>query len=132
MNRSLIMITGASSGIGAAVAQTFSKAGYPVALLARRKEKMERLALPNACYLEVDVADRMAFEQAVAEAEALFGPVNCLINNARFGSNGKFRDLPHTEDEQMIQANLQGVIHGMKAVLPGMETRKSGTIIRAC
>ena len=129
MKQPLVIITGASSGIGAALAQAFSKAGYPLGLLARSKEKMEQLALPKACCLEVDVTDQASFKKVITQAEAKFGPVDCLINNAGFGNSGKFTELPDEEDEQMIQVNLQGVIHGMKAVLPGMETRKSGTII---
>ncbi len=129
MNQPLVIITGASSGIGAALARIFSNAGYPLGLLARSKEKMEQLALPKACCFEVDVRDRSAFKEALAQAEAKFGPLDCLINNAGFGNSGKFTELPDEEDEEMIQVNLQGVINGMKVVLPGMEAQKSGTII---
>ena len=69
MNRPLIAITGASSGIGEAAARLFSEQGYPLLLLARRVEKLEALNLPNTICAKVDVTDLEGFKKAIAEAE---------------------------------------------------------------
>jgi len=128
MNK-LVIITGASSGIGAATARAFSKAGYPLLLLARRLDKMEALALPNALCRQVDVLDRDALKSAIAEAEAQFGPAEVLINNAGIMLNGDPSKQSPEEWDRMIDVNLKGVMNGIHAVLPGMVARESGTIV---
>ncbi|MCD6356166.1 MAG: SDR family NAD(P)-dependent oxidoreductase, partial [Anaerolineaceae bacterium] len=80
--KSLVAITGASSGIGAATAQLFSKKGYPLLLMARRKEKMEAMGLPEAILSKVDVNNIDEIRRAVEIAEKVYGPVDCLVNNA--------------------------------------------------
>lgn len=84
MSKSLIVITGASSGIGAAMAKRFSEAGHPLLLLARRVDAIEALGLPNALCRKVDVRDKSAIEVAIAEAEALYGPVDCMISHRMY------------------------------------------------
>lgn len=125
----LVIITGASSGIGAATAQAFSKAGYPLLLLARRLDKMEALALPNALCRQVDVLDRDTLKTAIAEAEAKFGPAEFLINNAGIMLNGDPAKQSPEEWDRMIDVNLKGVMNGIHAVLPAMVARESGTIV---
>lgn len=129
MNKPLVIITGASSGIGAGIAKIFSQAGYKLGLLARNVNKMENLKLPNAMCIAADVTDAEAVNYAVREAEKRFGAVDCLINNAGFAKGGTFTELSHTEHESTVQVNLLGVISGIEAVLPGMQQRKIGTII---
>lgn len=90
---------------------------------------MEDLNLPHSVCIEADVTDFELLKSAVAQAEERFGPVDCLINNAGFGKNGEFTELEHSEHERMISVNLLGVVNGIEAVLPGMQLRKSGTII---
>lgn len=68
-NKSLVVITGASSGIGAAIAKSFSAAGHPLLLLARRVEAMQALALPNSLSISVDVTDADAIKAAINQAE---------------------------------------------------------------
>ena len=82
--KSLVVITGASSGIGAAAARIFSAAGHPLLLVSRRLDPMEALALPNTLAKSIDVLDLPGFAAAVSEAEALYGPVDLLINNAGY------------------------------------------------
>ena len=125
----LVIITGASSGIGAATAKAFSKAGYPLLLLARRLDKMEALALPNALCRQTDVLDRDALKAAIAEAEAKFGPAEFLINNAGIMLNGDPAKQSPEEWDRMIDVNLKGVMNGIHAVLPAMVARQSGTIV---
>lgn len=129
MNKPLIVITGASSGIGAAIAKVFSREGFSLALLARNKAAMLDLNLPQTLCLQVDVTDASALKQAIAQAESVLGSVDCLINNAGFAKDGDFTEMAHNAHDSMVQINLMGVINGIEAVLPGMQQRKSGTII---
>lgn len=93
----LIVITGASSGIGAATARLLSAQGHPLLLLARRLELLEELGLPDTLCRKVDVTDRAAVEEAVREAEARFGPVDALVNNAGTMLLGRIADQPVDE-----------------------------------
>jgi len=129
MNKSLVVITGASSGIGAAMAKVFSEAGYPVALLARNLAAMQSLDLPNALCQSVDVMDYEAMQTAIRVAENQYGPVDCMINNAGFLKAGDFTEVSHQDHKKMVDVNITGVINGIEAVLPGMRERQSGTII---
>lgn len=129
MEKQLVVITGASAGIGGALGQIFSAAGYPLALIARNVEAMQNLQLPNVVCQRVDVTDYDAFREAIGIAVSQFGPVDCLINNAGVGVGGEFTQIQHDEHEKMVKVNLLGVINGMEIVLPGMRQRKSGTII---
>ncbi|MGH4033508.1 SDR family oxidoreductase [Actinomycetota bacterium Odt1-20B] len=125
----LIVITGASSGIGATTARLFSAQGHPLLLLARRLEKLEELGLPDTLCRKADVTDRAAFESAVREAEDRFGPADALVNNAGAMLLGRIVDQPVEEWDRMIDLNIKGVLYGIRAVLPGMVERGAGTII---
>lgn len=129
MNKPLIIITGASSGIGAAMAQIFSAAGYPLGLFARNLDAMEKLNLPNTICLSVDVTDINALQNAIKIAETKFSSVDCLINNAGFAKGGDFTELNHVDHMNIVNVNIQSVINGIEVVLPGMRERKTGTII---
>ena len=128
-NKSLVVITGASSGIGAAIAKSFSAAGHPLLLLARRVEAMQALALPNSLSISVDVTDADAIKAAINQAEAQFGPVGCLINNAGVMLLGQIGTQDPNEWSRMLNINVMGVLNGIHAVLAGMKARKTGTII---
>ncbi|RBN01021.1 SDR family NAD(P)-dependent oxidoreductase, partial [Klebsiella pneumoniae] len=80
--RPLVVVTGASSGIGLATARLFSSHGHPLLLLARRLAPMQALNLPNALARQVDVTDRAALAAALREAEAQYGPADAIVNNA--------------------------------------------------
>jgi len=124
-----VVITGATSGIGARVAQDFSAAGHPLLLLGRRQERMEQLGLPNALCEKVDVCDAGAVRAAVDKAEAKFGPVGCLVNNAGVMLLGSVASQDPSEWTQMLQVNIGGVLNGISAVLKGMQERKAGHLI---
>lgn len=128
-HKPLIIITGASSGIGEGIATQFSQAGFSLGLLARNLKALENLKLPDTLCVETDVTDSLAVKNAIIASEKQFGPVSCLINNAGFAKAGEFNTLSLTEHEAMVQINLLGVINCIEAVLSGMQSRKTGTII---
>lgn len=129
MSKPLIIITGASSGIGEATARRLSAAGHPLLLLARRVERLEGLALPNSLSRKVDITDRNALLAAVAEAEAQFGPADALINNAGVMLLGAMSEQNPAQWDQMFDVNVKGLLNGIHAVVAGMIERKHGTII---
>jgi len=129
MDKPLVIITGASSGIGASMARIFSLAGYPLGLFARNKEAIEKLNLSNVLCFSVDVTDIDTLNKAVLAAENKFGAVDCFINNAGFAKGGEFTEVTHDEHTNMVDVNLQGVINGIQVILPTMRKRKKGTII---
>ncbi|MCZ1007814.1 SDR family oxidoreductase [Streptomyces lydicus] len=129
MPKPLIVITGASSGIGAATARLLSAQGHPLLLLARRVEKLEELGLPETLCRKVDVTDRDALQAAVREAEERFGPADAIINNAGAMLLSRIADQDAGEWDRMIDLNIKGVLYGIRAVLPGMLARGTGTII---
>lgn len=128
-NKKLVVITGASSGIGAATARLFSEKGHPLLLIGRRIEKLEHLNLPNAIYAKVDVTQMDSFKEAVKEAEDKYGPVDCMINNAGVMLLGDIETQNPEEWKTMFDVNILGVLHGMQIVLPQMKANRSGTII---
>ncbi|CAF1281720.1 unnamed protein product [Didymodactylos carnosus] len=127
--KSLVIITGASSGIGEAVARAFSDVGHPLLLLARRLDRLEALNLPNTMCAKVDVTDRDLLKLAIDKAVKKYGAVDCLVNNAGVMLLGQGDTQDPKEWEQMIQVNVIGVLNGIHAVLPSMKERKHGTII---
>lgn len=129
MNKPLVIITGASSGIGAGIAKMLSESGYCLGLLARNIKAMKELNLPNSICIETDVTHHESIKSAVLQAEERFGPVDCLINNAGVCYGGDFSSLTHEQHETTVEVNLLGVINGIEAVLSGMQLRKTGTII---
>lgn len=128
-NKPLIVITGASSGIGAAVAKLFSSNGFPLLLLARRIEKIEALNLPDTVCKKVDVTDIDSLKSAIAEAEKVYGKADAIINNAGVMLLGDVTTQNPAEWKKMYDVNILGLLNGMQSVLPGMKERNSGTII---
>lgn len=129
MSKGLIVITGASSGIGAATARLLSSHGHPLLLLARRIERLQALALPATLCRAVDVTDAGALAAAISEAEAQFGPVDAIVNNAGVMLLGEMSKQDPAEWQRMLDVNITGVLNGIHAVLAGMVARRHGTII---
>ena len=127
--KKLIVITGASSGIGEAIARRLSNAGHPLLLLARRVDRLEALELPNTLCEKVDVTEKASFEAAIAKAEAQFGPADCIVNNAGVMLLSALDVQDPAEWKTMFDVNVIGLMNGMQAVLAPMKERKSGTII---
>ncbi len=130
----LVIVTGASSGIGEAVARAFADQGYPVGLIARRADKLEGIVASlqssgkTAAYATADVTDRAGLEAAVAELEKACGPCGTLIANAGILLlSTSHRNRPERVLQQM-RVNFDGVVHSIHAVLPGMLERQRGRI----
>lgn len=128
MNKPLIIVTGASSGIGEAVARLFSAQGHPL-LLARRVERLLALGLPATLCKGVDVTDREALLAAVKEAEAQYGPADAIVNNAGVMLLGDTATQAPEQWERMLDVNVKGLLNGIHAVLGGMIERNHGTVI---
>ncbi len=127
--KKLVVITGASSGFGKALALEFNKAGHPLLLLARRLEKLEELSLSDTICEKVDVTDKVAFENAVRKAEAVYGKTDLIINNAGIMLLGNLENQDTAEWQDMLNVNVMGVMNGMQIVMNDMKERQSGTII---
>lgn len=129
MSKPLVIVTGASSGIGEATARLLSAAGHPLLLLARRIDRLHALNLPNSLSRAVDITDRAALVAAVQEAEQQFGPADALINNAGVMLLGQISQQAPEQWEQMLDVNLKGLLNGVHAVVAGMIERRHGTLI---
>jgi NADP-dependent 3-hydroxy acid dehydrogenase YdfG len=92
-------------------------------------ENLEALALPNTMSRKVDVTDAAAFKAAIKEAEAAFGPVDCLVNNAGVMLLGQIDTQDAAEWQKMFDVNVMALLNGMQAVLGDMKARKGGTIL---
>ncbi|MFV0627214.1 MAG: SDR family oxidoreductase [Alphaproteobacteria bacterium] len=127
--KKLVIITGASSGIGSEIAKTMSKAGHPVLLLSRKLSPMEELKLPNSMCRSVDVTDFEAMKKAIVEAEAKFGKTDLLVNCAGLMLLGDAKEQNYEEWSKMIDTNVKGILTGTNIVLKDMVSRNEGTII---
>lgn len=131
----VILITGASSGIGEATARHLAAQGARVVLGARRTDRLEKLTAEIrhaggiAEFKAVDVA-RLSDVQALADfALKKFGQIDVIINNAGVMPLSPLAELKIDEWNRMIDVNIRGVLHGIAAVLPHMTERKAGQII---
>lgn len=129
------LVTGASSGIGEAFARRLAARGDDVVLVARREDRLQALATDLARHgvdVEVLTAD-LTTEKGLASVErrlaASTKPVDLLINNAGFGSNGDFSELPLDRELEMIQLNVVALVRLTREALDVMEDRGAGTII---
>ncbi|EKN4580543.1 SDR family oxidoreductase [Vibrio parahaemolyticus] len=127
--KKLVVITGASSGIGEAIARRFSEEGHPLLLVARRVERLEALNLPNTLCEKVDVTDQASLITAIEKAEAQFGLADVLVNNAGVMLLGQIDTQDAAEWKRMFDVNVLGLLNGMHSVLASMKARNSGTII---
>jgi NADP-dependent 3-hydroxy acid dehydrogenase YdfG len=131
----VILITGASSGIGEATARTLAANGHTVVLGARRTERLEQIVAQIrakggiAAYRALDVADRDDVHAFVAFARETFGRVDVIFNNAGVMPVSPMNALKTDEWDRIIDVNVKGVLNGIAAVLPMMEAQGSGHII---
>ncbi len=129
----VVMITGASSGIGAATAKQLAAAGAKLTLIARRKDRLEAIkqALPDADILiqATDVTDSAAMQQAADATIARFGKIDVLFNNAGIMPTSFLNERRISDWQHMVDINILGVLNGIAAVLPQMEKQGSGHIL---
>ena len=131
----VVIVTGASSGIGRALALRLGAEGYHVGLIARRRLELESVASHIvaaggiAVTAVADVGDRTAVRAAIAEIETRLGPADVMVANAGFGAPTRLDPLNTHDVEQTIRVNVMGVIYSIEAVLPGMIARKGGHLL---
>jgi NADP-dependent 3-hydroxy acid dehydrogenase YdfG len=131
----VIVITGASSGLGEAAARLLSAQGAQVVLGARRRDRIEALAEQltesggTAISVVVDVADRQQVKNLVDTAVRTFGRIDVMINNAGLMPQALLERLQIDEWDRMIDVNIKGVLYGIAAALPYMQRQKSGHFI---
>jgi NADP-dependent 3-hydroxy acid dehydrogenase YdfG len=131
----VVVITGASSGLGEAAARQLSARGAAVVLGARRVDRLKTLAAEltraggKAVAVATDVTDRAQVQRLVDAAVRSFGRVDVMINNAGLMPQSPLGRLKTSEWDRMIDVNMKGVLYGIAAVLPYMERQKSGHII---
>ena len=127
------LVTGASSGIGAAVARALADAGAAVALVARRAERLADVAggLPTgrSATFACDVRDPAAVDATVAAVKAELGAVDILVNNAGIGRYVAFVDTSADDTAAILETNLGGALRFTRAVLPDMLTRRRGHVV---
>jgi uncharacterized protein len=135
-NESYALVTGASSGLGADFARDLAGRGYDLILVARREDRLRELAAEieraGAAHVEVVVADLAldADRERVAQsALALTKPVEVLINNAGLGLYGRFDAIPWTKEKQMLDVDIDAVVHLTKLLTPSMLARKKGYVL---
>lgn len=131
----VVIITGASSGIGEATAKLLAQNGAKVVLAARRKERLEaivvaiRLEGGDAIAVQADVTSSEDMRQLAQSAVKSYGRIDVLINNAGIMPSSRLSELRVEEWEQMIDVNIKGVLYGIAAVLPIMREQQGGHII---
>jgi NADP-dependent 3-hydroxy acid dehydrogenase YdfG len=132
MKDKVIVITGASSGIGAALAQLVGEKGAKVALLARREKELRDVAArsgPEALPLVADVTRREDVARALDATLARFGHVDVWVNNAGRGISRLVSEITDEDLDEMILVNVKSALYGMQAVLPHFRERGRGHII---
>ncbi|WLR47295.1 SDR family oxidoreductase [Halobacillus litoralis] len=131
----VVIITGASSGIGEETAKELSSKGAKLVLAARREERLQELADKvnnnggHAIYKSTDVTSYEEMEELAEYAQKEFGQIDAIVNNAGLMPLSFLNKQKVKEWDQMIDVNIKGVLYGISAVLPHMRERKKGHII---
>ncbi|NMG20172.1 SDR family oxidoreductase [Brasilonema bromeliae] len=133
----IVLITGASSGIGAACAKVFANAGAKLILAARRLERLQELAdevsknsATDIHLVELDVRDRTAVESAISTLPPSWSEIDILINNAGLSRGlDKLHEGDIQDWEEMIDTNIKGLLYLTRYVVPGMVKRDRGYVV---
>ena len=135
----VVIVTGASSGIGEAAAREFGREGAKVVLAARRVDRLQSLAEEieamgaEALVVQADLSKLEDIQKLVAQTVEKFGQIDVLVNNAGFGRLDWLENLDPVKDIQaQIDVNVMGVIQTTRQVLPVMMKQRSGSIVNMC
>jgi NAD(P)-dependent dehydrogenase (short-subunit alcohol dehydrogenase family) len=123
------LITGASSGIGEAIARQLLADGYRVYAGARRVDRMLPLTAAGATVLALDVTDDASMVAAIAKIKAETGRLDVLVNNAGYGSFGALEEVPPEEGRRQFDVNVFGLARMTQLALPMMRERRAGSIV---
>ncbi len=132
MAKKVVVITGASSGIGATLAEILAGRGDAVVLVARRADKLAEVAErcgSEALVVQADVTKRVDVRRAVSEAIARFGRIDAWVNNAGRGISRMPTQLTEEDVDEMMDVNVKSVLYGMQEVLPHFRERGDGQVV---
>ncbi|NED94841.1 SDR family NAD(P)-dependent oxidoreductase [Phytoactinopolyspora alkaliphila] len=135
VKNSVVVVTGASSGIGRATALAFADAGGTVVITARSEHALEEVAQQcrergaDVLVLPADVTDAAAVEQIARETAGRFGRIDTWVNNAGVTLFGRIEEAPVRSWHRVIETNVFGTYHGLRAVIPWMREQGSGVIV---
>jgi NAD(P)-dependent dehydrogenase (short-subunit alcohol dehydrogenase family) len=124
-----VLVTGASSGIGEAIARQLLADGYSVYAGARRTERMAPLGAAGAKPLALDVTDETSMAAAIQAIVSEAGRLDVLVNNAGYGSYGALEDVPLDEGRRQFEVNVFGLARLTQLALPIMRAQKAGKIV---
>jgi 3-oxoacyl-[acyl-carrier protein] reductase len=132
LNNRVALVTGASGGLGSAIARALHKQGAKVVLSGTRRDALDALAaeLGEGAFVAVcNLSDKESVEKLVPEAEALAGPLDILVNNAGVTRDGLFLRMKDEDWETVLTVNLTSAFRLSRAVLKGMMKRRYGRIV---
>jgi NAD(P)-dependent dehydrogenase (short-subunit alcohol dehydrogenase family) len=126
------LITGCSSGLGRALAEEVLKDGYNAVITSRNSDDIQDLASrypENALAISLDITVATQIETVIKQAEEKFGSIDVLVNNAGYGYRGAVEEGDETDVRKLFDTMFFGTVKMIQAILPGMRSRKSGTIM---
>jgi NAD(P)-dependent dehydrogenase (short-subunit alcohol dehydrogenase family) len=125
----VVLVTGASSGIGKATSTLLAAKGWRVYAAARRIESMQDLTGKGAIPMKLDITDKLQCSAAVDEILRKEGRIDALVNNAGYGSYGALEEVPDEEARRQLDVNVFGLMGLTRLILPHMRAQRSGRII---
>jgi short-subunit dehydrogenase len=131
LHGAVVAVTGASRGIGAAVAAAVAARGAKVGLIARTAETLhgDGDSGSGSVAVRADVSDRAAVIDAMAQVEGALGPIDVVVANAGIGAYGPLVDITYEELERVVAVNVLGTMYAIRAVVPGMVARRRGHVV---
>ena len=127
--KSIALVTGATGGIGGAIAHRLQAQGHVVFALGRNPEALDVLRSRGLEARALDVTDEAAVHRLIAEIESDHGGVDILVNNAGYGLASPIEQVTLPDLRQIFETNVVAMLHFSQAVLPGMRARRTGTIV---